>query len=628
MTVPLIMPTAVDVAGPLVYSAYDKWSTIALQAFGQAQTFVGDMGNYTLAPVTFDASFDPQMALPGFAPIAAPTVPATDLKYVAPPLPPDTPQLDLPLYSPTAPPQFDVAQPTYAPPATPLLATVDDPGTMPALAAVAIPDSPTYTLPDLPALSTIVVPAAPTLALPTFDAVLADFSAPIPNADFSFTPDTYVDSLLTDVKSTLTDMLAGDFVLPAPAATALRNRAYDSANREEARGIDQIYVEFAARGFEEPPGLLQQRTAFVREQAQLARMGTNRDVYVQDQQIALENLRVAVTGGIQLEGQLISLYTAQTQFKLQAAQFALNVALQIFQARVTQYNTQAYAFGVRAQVYRDQISAALAQAQIYATEVESARVQGELNMQKVQLYVAQFNAVRSMVDIYTAQVNAAEAVSRTNVATVEAFSAKVGAMKAQVDAQVAQWQGYRAQVDAQLGAAQFYSTSVNAYGQRVQAWATSERSNQSVVELRNAQAQMQLTAWESKLHLFDEQVKAELARVEAVQASFNAQVTLYKSQGEIAAVAGEYDNRRFQLNLAQEQAIVDTSLKRADANFEQMKFITTIMVEIKRAIATVEAQLAASAMNAVNIGGHVQSNTGVNVGWDTNVSFSGSVNDV
>jgi hypothetical protein len=449
----------------------------------------------------------------------------------------------------------------------------------------------------------------------------------VPLADFAFSPAQYVDGLLTQVKTTLGSMLTGDFVLPDAVAAALRNRAYESANREESRAIDSAYDEFGARGFEEPPGLLTLRLRELADRAQLARMGINRDVYVQDQQVALENLRFAVSTGVQLEGQLIQLFVTTTQLQFEAARYTFESAIQIFQARIQQYNAQMQAFGIEASVYRDQIYGALAQAQAYAAAMEGLRVRGELNLQQVQVYSAQLQGVGEMVAIYNAQVQAADVTSRVNLNKVQAFGAEVEAFKAQIQAQMAEWDGYKTQIDAQVSAAQFYQTSVNAFGAQVSAWGTGEQVKQRAIGLQLQQGAMTLDVWKTKLALFEEQLKAELARVATVKDAFEAEVDVFKGQAEVASAQGEYDNRRFQLNLTQEQAIVETSMKRAEANFEQMKYITSVMVEIKKTLATVEAQLAASAMNAVNVGAHIQSSDGQNIGWDTSVSFSGSVDD-
>jgi len=627
MTAPLVYPLGTEDAFGIVNNAYGKWSQIALQAFAQAQQLVGTLTDVPITPVTFDATFDPQLALPGFVAPTAPQVPTAALQFNSPPLPVQPPSLDAPAISTTAAPTFDVAAPVYMPPAVPQLATLTAPGAAPTLVDPTLPVAPDYVLPEIPALDALPVPDMPTLDIPTFDELAPVFSAVAPDENFSFAPEPYVDSLLDKTKSTLSAMMDGDFVLPQAVATALRNRAFEAANREEARAVDQTYAEFGSRGFDEPPGLLIDRIAIAHDKAQLTRAGTNRDVYVQDQQVAIENLRAAVSGGIQLEGQLIQLHVSETEMQFNAAKFALDVAVQIFQTRLAEYNAEVQAYGVKAAVFRDRIQAALAQAEVYRIEIEALRIRGELNMQKVQLYTAQLQGINTMVEVYRAQVAATESISRINVSKVEAYSAEVGAFRAQIEAQTSQWQGYKAQTDAQLGVVQFYDTSARAFGSRVQAWSMGEETKVHAAQLKIEQNKMALDAWRGKVQLFEEQLKAEMARVGAVKDALQAQVEVYKGQVGTAVAAGEYDNRRFQLNLAQEQAIVETSLKRSEASFEQLRYITTVMIEIKKTLALVQSQLAASAMNAVHIGATASSSGSQSVSWSTGVSISESGED-
>ena len=97
--------------------------------------------------------------------------------------------------------------------------------------------------------------------------------------------------------------------------------------------------------------------------------------------------------------------------------------------------------------------------------------------------------------------------------------------------------------------------------------------------------------------------------------------TCTSSNAAVATASGEYNNRRFQLNLAQEQAIVDTELKRAQLDMQQMQFISTVLSEIKRAVATVSAQLASSALSIISTSATVGSNHSSSMGYQLGVSY-------
>jgi hypothetical protein len=316
----------------------------------------------------------------------------------------------------------------------------------------------------------------PQLALQAFPVMPAPvtppglgFNAPaLPSAPPSFAvpllpPPAYLSDLLATMQSVIATLLAGGNLIPDSVASQLRNRAYTEAFTEEQRAVSQAYDEVAARGFFEPNGPLNRRVTEARSDARLKRQMINRDVFIQEQTVAIENLRFAVTSGIQLEGLTVQVY------------------------------------------------------------VEQARV----NVEYARLAVEQDRIL--------------------------------------------------------------------------------------------------LDGWRAKVEMYDVQLKAEMARLDSALEVFKAQVQVYTANAQVATMAGEYDNRRFQLNLSQEEAIINTEMKRQDQQFEQMKYLTSVMLEIKKALATVSAQLASAAMSAVNVGASLSSSTSESVGYSLSVGYSGSM---
>jgi hypothetical protein len=318
--------------------------------------------------------------------------------------------------------------------------------------------APQLALAPFPTTPKPLVPADLTYHAPTLPPAPPTFVVPaLPNMD-------YVSALLDGVKTALGTMLGGN-AMPPSLAAAIRERAYSAVFAEEQRAVDNAYSEFAARGFEEPSGALNRRITEARADAVAKRSAVIRDVFIQEQTVAIENLRFAVTAGLQLE--------------------ATNVT-----------------------VFRTKADVAL----------ESVRIESE-------------------------------------------------------------------------------------------------------------QQRLAMEVWRGKVEMFDTQLRAEIARVDTTLKAFEAAVEVYRADAQIATAAGEYDNRRFQLNLAQQQAIVETEMKRADQDFEQLKYLTSVMLEIKKTLAAVSTQLAAAAMSAVNIGASMTSNTSQSVGYGIDLKYEGTIDD-
>jgi hypothetical protein len=273
----------------------------------------------------------------------------------------------------------------------------------------------------------------------------------------------YTSQLFSTLQNTIQTLLQTGNIIPAAVAMQLRERAYTEAYAEELRAVQAAYTEFGDRGFYTPTGVLNSMVSDARIDARMKRQQTNRDVYIQDTLTAIENLRFAITSGIQLEQVSIEEYRAQIE--LQIAQENVQIANQ-------------------------------------------------------QLVIAQ---------------------------------------------------------------------------------------------------------WTAQIQLFDAQLREEIAQIDSAYKVFMAQVEVYRANVEAATAAGNYDERRFQLNLAQQQAIVDTEMKRQDQQFEQMRYLTSVVLEIKKTLAQVQAQLAAAAMSAVNIGASLSSSTSEAVDYSLGISYSGQM---
>ena len=618
----LIYPFILDGATGLVDTAYTQYTNYTSQAWAITTAALQDLNTYYIPRLTFNAHFDPSIALAQFPTIAAPDTPVINFNQpVAPVAPPDG---QYPSVSPTPAPIDGTVAPVYSPPVAPTLVAVTDPGGAPTLNSVSLPDAPTISFPDVPTLVGLGdLPAPPTLNLPTFQGQRPIFDAPIPEENFSFTPTEYVDALLDKTKQTISDMQSGQYVLPAAVAQALRNRATLEADTEVARASQEAFEQFSSRGFEEPNGILTNRLMQIRGDALAKRAGINRDVYVQDQQVALENLRFAVTQGVALEGTLIQAHQEDMRLALEAAKYALDMAISILNARISVFNAQNQAYQVDASVFRDLIAAESAKLDLYRAQLEGEKIKLDINSSLVQLYEAQLRGVNTLVEVYKSQLQAVTTEIQVNAQYLDIYRTKVQVMSEQVRAQATQIEGYTSRVNAETAKAKFYEVATQGYATRVQAWGTGENVRVEAAKLVLANTQSQQEVWRSKLALYTAQLQTESQRIDTLVKKYGADADIYKSKASVASSASEANSRMFQLNLAQEQAIVDTELKRADLDLKQVDFIAGQTAEIKKAIAQVGTSLTSASMSAVNFHAGTSYSGSMSLGYNLGANFSG-----
>lgn len=608
----------------MVWLAYDKYSRFATEAYNLASNQAYSLNNFTLTPITVGTHFNLNPAVTGFVRPHQPTIP--DVTYNDPGRVPDPPEVQVsPVAFGTAPSEPNVPPPVFDSFAAPGPLTATPPQALPELPPISIPDLPNIQLPPVPTLRDLNLPAAPDIQIPAFQGTHPVNSLQAPTGNWSFTPEQYTSALLDKVSGTVGRMLDGGTGLPTPLAQALRDRAMGVVDVEELRGEQTVLEDFASRGFVEPNGLMMKRLAQSRQDAANRRSGINRDIYVQDQQVAIENLRFAVTQGIALESTLIQAHNEEMRLSLQAAQFARETALAVFNAKVSLFNTEMQAYQIDAQVWRSQIEGALAALQVYRAKIEAQQLIGQINEQDVRIYSARLQGVTVQADLYRTQMQGAEAQARANASVAEAYRARLQGYSEQVRAFEVQWDAYSKQMATNETRARIYELTEDAYATRVRAY--SEVNNTKISQQRASidTADMRLRAWHGQVEAFTARSEGERSRIAALVAASSQKVDLYRAEVGVETAASDANLRALQVALSAEGSRVDAELKNADLRIRQMEQNAALLLEAKKTLAQVAAQLAASSMSAVNFSAGTHSGLSQSFGCSTGFNYSGQI---
>lgn len=612
-----------DPAVGMTVQAYDKYSSFASQAYDLATKEAVQLAGFTLAPIAFQAAYDLGSNLTGFS---RPTQPGTLVAAFddvdKPALPPT---VTLPGITFIDPPQDNTSPPVLTVPTAPQPLAATPPGPLDPLATIVLPDKPDPVMPTLGELQAITLPTLDPITLPTFTAVapVVDFGAPLES--FSFQVNPYSDTLLPAVEASIQSILATGNGLPPAVEQALRDRAFSDVDAQEVRAIQQATEEYASRGFSQPSGILSARLAEVRQNNQNQRNKLSRDIYINAQQVAIENVKFAIGQGVTLEATLQSNYYQLMSLSLESAKFGFQMAVEVFNAKVSLFNAQTQAFATAAQVYRDRIQAELAKVEIFKAKIDAQRLVSEINSQTIAIYNAQLNAVAQLIQIYVAEVSAQKLIAETNTEIVNAYRAKVEAFGAQVQAFVAEWDAYKAQVDAELAQEKIYETSVNAYATRVKAWSDQQSQKIEVGKLNIADKDLALRAWRSQLDLYLGEISAQRDILNAKVAVYQGNVETYKAEAGVETAAADANMRQFTALMQSERARVDTAIENAKVRINQLIQTTALAVEAEKAAAQTASQLAASAMSAVHFGASVSSSSSDSQSCNTNFNNNTSV---
>lgn len=605
----------------LVTAGYDKYSQFASQAWSMAMNQLGQLGHFTIDSINPNVTFNIDQSIYGFNRPQIPTLP--NLTYNDPGQIPDAPALQTPTVSftnaPDAPPNLapniiDYALPDAtlgdAPNDVPTPApTAFDAGTL----ATTIKAQPNLVLPDVP----------PPDLLPVFNIPVPPAIPSAPSSSFSFTPQQYQDDLLDQLKTKLGGMIEGDTLLPAPVAQALRDRANAAVDVEELRQVEEVYAEHASRGFEVPQGIVDRKIERVRQGAQNQRGALNRDIFVQEQTVAIENLRFAITQGVSLESTLIGAHNEFMRLGMEAARLAVDVGLRLFEAQVGFYNGQMQANAIFASIQRDKAASTLELARL---QLEAQKSRGELTEQQwtdgLRGLEIQAETYRANLAGMQAEASAKAEDNRTGIDRFRAVLAGFGEERAAFETQWGNWSRKWQTNETKVRVAEL---ATNTYATRVRAWSETQHGQIEQAQLGIAVNDQALRVWRGKVDAMLAKYTAERDRLASLTAIAQNAVDLYRAEVSVETAAADANLRLLLAGLQREQDRVNVALKNAELAVNQLVENNKLRLAVQDGIARTSAQLAASSMSAVNFSAGIQSHMGQSYGCSTSFNYSGSV---
>ncbi|MDN5924588.1 MAG: hypothetical protein L0H70_06260, partial [Xanthomonadales bacterium] len=443
------------------------------------------------------------------------------------------------------------------------------------------------------------------LTVQPFTGVAPDVSGiAVPLEDWSFTPQQYTDALLDKTKQTISTMMDGGTGLPLVIAQALRDRAFDAQDAQEVRDVQQATDEWASKGWTEPSGVLARRVADVRQQAAARRAGLSRDVAIEDQKIAVENLRFAVSQGVAIESALMQSWHDFMAVSLQAAQAVLALRTQTFQSRVALAQLELSVFKTKAEVWREELQAQLVELQAYKELLQAEVMRGQINQNRVALYKARIEAVMAQVDIYKSQVAAANGVADTNRSLVQVEEAQIKAYATEVDAYGKEWDAYRTQYATNEVKAQIYDTVSRGFANRISVWSETQqqKSRNQSTELATAQARVQV--WEAQVRKILGDLEMERTRLSVNNDVYRTDVAKYSAEAQVGVAASDANLRAVTLGVEKAKAVSQIAIENLRLGINQNVQLAEMALSKMQTVAKTAAQLSAASMSVVNFSAH------------------------
>lgn len=579
------------------------WYQIALQEVAATNSYLVALANATvgLNPPVIEPVFPTTPTAPPLMTADPPTM--QEVLWELPNIPtPFSGTLELGDYLPDA---FDTNPPVLAY------------GTAPADFSEPLPDAPGINLAfDTPSLS-VTLPAPPSLlsiqtykfdgvTLPTIDAAVPELTVVAPSVVQYVPGSMYTSSLLMSAKSVLEDYITnGGTGLPPEVEEALWNRGRDREYRAMGDAVAEL-ERMESLGYAFPPGVyLNARVKIATEMGYTAST-LSREVAIENAKLEQSNIQWAMQSAIQLEGQLINYNNAVEQRLFEAAKYATEAGIQLYNARVQAYAAYLDAYKTKVAIYEAQIRAEMSKVEAYKAEMEAESVKAQVNTALVQQYKTQVDAALANVEIFKAEVQAIQLKAEIEKMKIEIFGEQVKAYGTKVNAYTAGVEGFKAKVGAEASKQDAFKSQVQAYAAQVDAGAR-------VIDAKINEFKARIEAKNAEWEGYKAAAAAQTSKVQAVSSVNQAMAESYKAEVSGLSSYNEVLTKQWQVAIDQAQRVVEIGISAAKANAELYTTTRSLALEAAKVGAQVSAQIGAAALNSAN--------------WSWSESYSDSYSD-
>ena len=514
-----------------------------------------------------------------------------------------------------------------------------EPDDAPALSDITFADRPSYTLPTVPVFDEHSIPDPPDYFNPEFDATEPVDNVNLPSTSFSWAEEFYssqlLDALRYDAENGLYyDIHEGGIGMSATSQQDLidMETERDTIIRQDA--MDEYAGIWAESGWPLPDGILAANLQRIDTEWINKRLDKSRDIRVEAEKLAIENMRFAKDQARQLETAWNSYYSEYNNRKLEAEKARIDAVIKIFQAEVQKYLADVEIYKAKAYVFEVKIRASIANAELYKARLDAVKTLIDIDKSYVDLYVAQIRGIELLIETYKTDMEASKIKADINRLVLEAAKLETDIYLAKIQARVAAYNMYEAATRGEMAKAEIYKAQVEAYRARVQAISI---EHTTAIEKLKAESEVERT----KVENYRGQVQGYLGEIQAwsqemdtLIKNYLGHVEVYKADGSVKV--GEYgaEAQAWSAQAGYYAALANVAVKSAEAAMQATAETAKVRIAGLDAAARAAAQMAAGAMASCNASAHISytGSAGVSTSYgahtqNSNISYCSTSGD-
>ncbi|MYL84858.1 hypothetical protein GTA51_17230 [Desulfovibrio aerotolerans] len=584
-------------AASIVRNKFDTAQNYANDAWHSATSFLARMGG--VARMVYPNVALPDLpARPEYPGVTAPPdLGSVTLESVAAPA---VPQLAGLVLDGIDIPRFTLTPPDIVLPEAPEMVLPEAPGKAPNLPEVELPPDPAIVLPAPPVFAELVIPELPGIITPRFEGERPPMPELLAPGNLFVAPPaaTYDSPLRAALAERLeAEVRNGGAGFGPELEEGLWQRSRQRLEDELATKLANIADDFAARGASGLSGPMAVMLRAAAKDAAEAMAGHNLELLARQTELASVSGRAAVDQALALEAQGIELFNQSAARAFEGARELARFGYEALHAEVAVHNAQIARYQADAAVFEARIRATLAELEAFKARIEGAKLAGEAQKRAADLYLAELSGVTALVGLYKARMEGAAAKSALGRDRLAAYEAQVAGYVAAVNANTARFNAHAAALAGQEVKARLYAEQVRAFGAEVDAAKVAAETRLAVSARDN---EVRLDAYKADVTRFEAELRQGQARAEILLKDKELALGVYDSGLKAGQAEAELRSRDHAAQVDAFLKSAEVSIKQADMLLQNSLGELRLEAEKIRSGAQVSAQMAASALNAVN----------------------------
>jgi hypothetical protein len=480
-------------------------------------------------------------------------------------------------------PSLDAERPLLTLPVLPGTDVGVAPSDEPSIDVLAIPDAPSFILPNVPSVEEMNLPTPPSFVAHSFMS-----SAPVnllvaPTAEFAYVDAGYTSQLRDPITAKLLhDLENGSYGIEPSDELSLWGRARDRAEAQGRLAMEDAKKRAANMSFELPQGALFADMERARRDVSNMLSDINREIALKRADLYVEGRKFTYQQVQDLEKTSIALYNAIAERSFNTAKASVELGISKFDASVRNYNAQLDGYKTEAAVFESLIRAELVKAETFKAQIAAEHLRGEFNKIKVDLYQAQLNGIQTTVNLYKTRLEAVSTLAQVQQQKIEVFRARVQAYAERVRAKSAEYDMYRSAIQGETAKLEIYKTDIAAYESRLRGEELRVSAITKSNDVRVAQFREQLNRYKASIDATAKSADLRLEQQRAIVAASGVNVAGYRAMVDAitAGVQTRIDGQK--MNNAWNIAAVNANVDMVKVRLETLKLSHQARIDIDK----------------------------------------------